>query len=258
MAISDDPSPWSSTSPACAALRVHLLACVDLDSMLTLQEVLAEEIMRRVDRTGVLLICEHPSSITVGRDGTATSVLGKAGREMTNARWLARGGGAWKLSPGQLAVYAILPLERMGIGLADYRQRLCQSFAAVGKDLKLDASCSLGLPGATTHVGQYAFLGGAVRSGVSLYGGCLLVSVASEKLDSSLWGSNAVPLGAMRQQPGLMSTVRMSLVRHLASEFGYSTTHVVTGHPQLRRTKVPALKPVSQVSQATADDAPLD
>src|SRR5690606_27991033 len=107
-------------------LEVHLLGVVDFDAASFLQERLVYELSGRDDQTGALLLCEHPPIVTIGREGSRAWLRADdrdfAARQM-EIRWLNRGGGCLVHCPGQLAVYPIVPLQRLAIPPADYAAR---------------------------------------------------------------------------------------------------------------------------------------
>ena len=50
-------------------------------------------------------------------------------------------------------------------------------------------------------------------------------------------GSRITSLAAQRLKPTSMHSVRESIVRHLAAQFGYEHSHTYTGHPLLKRER---------------------
>ena len=116
------PSPYTDS-----ALQVYLLGTVDFEAALTLQRRLVYQISGERS-LAALILCEHPPLITVGRKGSRAHIL--CGPEELCARrwpirWVNRGGGCLLHLPGQLAVYPILPLDRLGqIGRASCRERV--------------------------------------------------------------------------------------------------------------------------------------
>ena len=65
-----------------------------------------------------LFVNTHPI-VTIGREGSLRQLIGseqelKAGQ--IEVRWINRGGGALFHAPGQLAVYPVIPLKRIGLG----------------------------------------------------------------------------------------------------------------------------------------------
>lgn len=225
-----------------SSLDVFLLGAVDLDSAIELQERLRREIAGRNDDHGAVLICEHPPSITIGREGSFADVLVDreelVSRQM-DVRWLNRGGGTFVHISGQLAVYVVLPLDRLNLGLLEFRTALENSLIAIADDLKVPAERSTTVPGAVCRCGQFAFIGASVRDWVSHGGMHINVSVPQEAMDLIDWTRSDVritSLAAQRTRPTAVSTVRESIARNLANSFGYSDYNVYSGHPLLHRS----------------------
>lgn len=75
------------------------------------------------EEAGTLLMVEHPPVYTLGKSGHAENLLiGRETLERLGARFyhIDRGGDITFHGPGQLVVYPILDLERLGIGLREY------------------------------------------------------------------------------------------------------------------------------------------
>ena len=236
------PTDWQHFSRASSTLEVFLLGRVDFPSALGLQARMLNQIAGRTDTHGVVLVCEHPPMISIGREGSFADVLVEreelVSRQM-DVRWVNRGGGAFVHAPGQVAVYTILPLDRLKLGLLDFRSRLEQTLLRAAEDLDVRATRSAAAPGAVCRCGQFAFIGAGVRSWVSHGGMFVNVSIAQETLDLVRWSNSNVrvtALAAQRLKPTAMSTVRESLIRRLAESFGYDDYQLHTGHPMLHRT----------------------
>jgi lipoyl(octanoyl) transferase len=233
---------WSPTDGASSSLEVHLLGSVDFDSALFLQERLAYEISGRSDTLGGLLLCEHPPLVTIGREGSS-SHLPNERRELTarnlDVRWLNRGGGCLVHAPGQLAVYPIVPLDRLGLGLVDYRTRLEEAVLDVCRELKISAQRHEQEPGVRCRSGQVAFVGIAAKAWVAYHG--LFVNVCPNLDLLRLVRSNAEgrisSLAAEQRRSASMPTVRESLIRNLSARLNYDNHHIYTGHPLLHRTR---------------------
>lgn len=72
---------------------------------------------------GTVLLVEHPPVYTLGKSGHAENLLvSREALEAAGAQFfhIDRGGDITFHGPGQLVVYPILDLERLGIGLRDY------------------------------------------------------------------------------------------------------------------------------------------
>lgn len=229
--------------PAKASLEVYLLGMVDFESSLDLQERLVYEISGRDDSQGILLVCEHPPVLTVGREGSRAHIRCEpaqlASRQL-DVRWVNRGGGCLVHAPGQLAVYPILPLQRLGFGLAAYREALETAVLDVCAELLVPAFRHEHAAGVFSRSGQFAHLGVAVKSWVSYHGLFVDVCPAMDwirMVDSTGRGERQTSLAAERVRPTAMHSVRESLIRNLAERCGYGRFHLYTGHPLLRRTR---------------------
>jgi len=233
-------SPWSkSTEPA---LDVYLLGMVDFDACLYLQECLAAELAGRNDNSGILLLCEHPPLITIGREGSRAHLRCEpeelAARQL-EVRWLNRGGGCVAHLPGQLAAYPIVPLQSRKLGLIDFRERLEEAAVAVCHEFHVSAWRRAESAGVWCRGGQVAHLGVAIRSWVSYHGLFLNVSPRLDvtRLVQSNVEGRVTSLAAQRLRLTPMPAVRESLIRHLAERLEYQRYHLYTGHPLLRRTR---------------------
>jgi len=237
----------TTTRSACvdtsAPLEVYLLGRVDYASAVFLQERLVYDISGRRDRLGALLLCEHPPLITVGREGSRADILADerelAARQL-EIQWSNRGGGCCVHVPGQLAVYPIIPLDRLSLGLAEYRRLLEEAVVAACGEMRVPAWREPTQPGVWSRCGQLAQLGITVRSQVAFHG--LFVNVCPpldwlRLIRPGVLGKPVASLASVRQRPIAMHTVRESLIRHLAAHLGYERHHLYTGHPLLRRTR---------------------
>lgn len=233
-----------SKPQAPSSLEVHLLGVVDFDSAVFLQERLLYEISERTDTQGGLLICEHPPVITVGREGSISHILANEQELVSrqiDVRWLNRGGGCIVHAPGQLAVYPVVPLRRMRLGLEEYRGCLEHSVVDVCNELHIPAYRHRDKPGVWCRGGKFTELGVAVRSWVAYHGMHINVAPAMEHLElvesrSAGSADRVMSLAASRVRRVPMHVVRESIVRHVARRLGYERYHVYTGHPLLRRT----------------------
>lgn len=232
------PPPNAHRDP----LEVYLLGLVDFDAALFLQERLVYETSGREDRTGGLLLCEHPPMVTIGREGSRAYLRAEdrefAARRM-EVRWTNRGGGCLVHCPGQLAVYPVVPLHRVGVQPAEYAARLCEAVIDLCTELHVPAWPSEDGRGVSCRLGQFAYVGAAIKSGVTYHG--LFVNVSPPMdlvrlVDVGAGGERQTSLAAQRARPTEMHSIRARLIRHLAAVLGYGRHHVYTGHPLLKRT----------------------
>lgn len=239
---------------------MRLLGLVDFDSAAALQEWLVYELSGRVDTQGALLLCEHPPLASIGREGSRADVQ-LEDRELASnrmdLRWVSRGGGAVLHCPGQLAVYPLLPLDRLGIGLGEYRRRLESALLDVCHEARVPAKRLENDPGLWSRGGQIGHFGATVKSWITMHGMWLNVcpepgflrmirsSAPHGSADLAAEGdsSDAVRTSRvtslqdqlLRRIP--MHKIREAAIRRIAAAFGYNNVHTYTGHPQLARTK---------------------
>ncbi len=158
------------------ALQVYLLGTVDFEALLRCQRRLQYEIAGERDRAA-LILCEHPPMISIGRHGSRAHILLEQ-RELElrgwPLRWVNRGGGCWLHQPGQLAAYVLLPLDRLGLSVAAYQNRLGQ--LVTGWLADLGVRCQWYDHGAWVENRLLAGLGCAVRNWVSYFGLCLNIN----------------------------------------------------------------------------------
>lgn len=145
------------------------------------------ELQRRLHRlrreekiSDVLLSLEHTPVVTLGRDAKDTDLLqpkeelAKLGVEV---QAIERGGAATYHGPGQLVLYPILHLRRLGVSLRDYVWRLEEVMIRTGRALGVELLRKPGYPGAWHTQGKVGFLGVHVRGWVSLHGLALNVAL---------------------------------------------------------------------------------
>jgi len=228
-------------------LEVHLLGLVDFDAAVFLQERLVYEFSGRQDRTGGLLLCEHPPVATIGREGSRAHLRFEDQEfvaRQVDVRWMNRGGGCIVHCPGQLAVYPVIPLNRIGIRPAEYAGRLIDAVIDLCTELRVPAWPSEDGRGVSCRLGRFADIGASIKSGISYHGLFINVSPPMDLVrlvESGPRGERQTSLAAQRARATEMHTLREALVRHLSAVLGYANHHFYTGHPLLRRTyrKVP-------------------
>jgi lipoyl(octanoyl) transferase len=233
------PLPETPPEPNALALRVYLLGNVDFESALRFQRRLHFEIGE--NRTqAALVLCEHPPSISVGRLGSHAHIHlngDHLGSWRMPQRWVNRGGGCILHLPGQLAIYPILPLDRLGLDVADYLQRLGQAFVDLTADFSLRAPASADDFGLWVGGRMVGAFGVAVRDWVTSFGAYLNVQ---PQLDLYRFVQTTptlrAPMSSLeceRRGPVRPATVRQRLVEHFQNRFGFSRVALFTDHPAL-------------------------
>jgi lipoyl(octanoyl) transferase len=231
-------APPPPGSPVGAALQAYLLGTVEFGVALALQRQLVYHIAGDRDRAA-LMICEHPPAITVGRQGSRAHILYDP--EELRAlcwpvRWVNRGGGCLLHLPGQMAIYPILPLDRLGLGLQGYLDRLRQVIIDVLDDFSVTATA--GRDGAGVYVGgrPVAHLGVAVRDWVTWYGAVFNIYPDLEPLRRVRTGPDSAPMTSLereRRGPLRAALVRERFLEHFAARFGFGRLSLFFNHPAL-------------------------
>lgn len=220
--------PTSPNPDPRGSLRIHLLGTVDFDEALRLQRGLVYRLSGGED-AAALLLGEHPPLITVGRHGAGPFPLWT--EEMRGrgwpVRWVSRGGGAVLHLPGQLAVYPVLPLDRLRLDVREYLYRLQGALIDVLDDFGIRGETRPGEAGVWVAGRLIAAVGVALRHQVTTFGAALNVDpdltlfrvISDEPAFTSL----------ARERGGPVRTqlVRQRLVEHFASRFGYEQVDVV-------------------------------
>jgi lipoyl(octanoyl) transferase len=160
-------------------VNIHLLDVVDFEDCQSLQRRLAYDAITRADGRIVVLICQHPPLITIGRSGSRAHVR-MTGAELTQRqleiRYVGRGGGAILHAPGQLAIYPIIPLIQHGWTVGDYMRRLQRALTDLLVEYKVKPVTVAGSMALAGRGGVLAAVGVSVRSGVSMHGAFLNVN----------------------------------------------------------------------------------
>lgn len=236
------PSP-----PSARSAMFHLLGTVSLAEALELQQQLVYAATHRRDPHAVVLLCEHPPTLTLGRQASRLDLRGeeawlRAGREV---RWLNRGGGAVVHAPGQLAVYPIVPLDRFRLTVGDYLDALQRTLVGVAADVRftLPAAphCSSTRRGLWGRTGQIAFIGVAVRRSTAYHGLFLNVAPPPELVHRAAAAGSSVDYDAPRgeastlsvelRRPVRMPLVRQSVVDRLSTALGCERYNIASGRP---------------------------
>jgi lipoyl(octanoyl) transferase len=229
-------------TPQLPTLEVYMLGLVDFTEVQQLQRRIVYELGEQGG--AVLILCEHPPTISVGRSGSRAHI--EPDDETLHAlgikvHWVNRGGGCVLHLPGQLAAYLTLPLESCGLSLQDYLDRLHRAIVLVLKEFDLAGAVRADLPGVFSGPARIATVGVAVSRSIAYHGLTLNVGPYLEPFDVlEEPGIGNAPLRntsmeARRQRHTSMSKVREALIRCLEQVLGLERHHVYTHHPLIRR-----------------------
>ncbi len=230
--------------PSDGALEAHLLGEVPLDDSIALQQRLVYEASGNNGPAAIsLLICEHPPVITIGRLGSRAhlrATTAELASRQIELRWVNRGGGTILHSPGQLAVYPVVPLLARGWTVGEYLDRFRRGLEAVLGDVGLEKHLDRDELSLSGRTGQLVSFGVAVKNWVTYYGAYINVHparhlarlVQCDPTDQLIASSLMIE----RQSPVKMTSVRAAVIARLAESFGTPRYHVYSGHPLLSRS----------------------
>ena len=228
----------TDTADTDLTLQVYLLGSVEFETALTLQRRLAYEVAGNRS-AAALILCEHPSLITMGRQASWRHIDADP-QELRDrrleVRWVNRGAGCILHVPGQLAIYPILPLDRLNLGLRAYQEQLHRVIIATLDDFMIRGKVVSGQSSVSVSGRPIADCGTAVRNWVSYYGAYFNINP-----DLSIYrelrpgGCVMTSLERERHGPLRPALVRDRLLEHFTAQFGTSRTSLFTDHPHLHR-----------------------
>jgi lipoyl(octanoyl) transferase len=233
----------------------RLLGRVPFEAAAALQERLVYEAGGLAEPRIVVLMCEHPDLITVGRAGSRGHVRfsnDQLKHEQLSLRWVGRGGGCVLHAPGQLAVYPIVPLNLLGWTVGEYLRRFQRGLVEGFAEVNVRGEMHDGSFGVWGRSGLLANVGVAVRGGITCHGAFINVNPAMRRYafvdvfpphsDPENGKSVMGCLLAERQAAVRMSGVRAALVKTLSAAFDCERYHLFTGHPWLSSAPANAWK----------------
>jgi len=218
--------------------HVYLLGQLDYEEGLRLQRLLVEEVRRRRDHAA-LVVCEHSPFISVGRQGSHAHILindDTLEHRRWRVRWVNRGGGCFLHLPGQLAISPILPLDRLGLGVQGFLDRLHQALVGVLDDFSVLATTRPARAGIWASGRMIAGVGVAMRDWISWHGAVLNVCPDLQPFRHVRTGTGEEPMTSLaRERHGAprMAHVRQSIVEHIQSGFGLANPSIFFGHPEV-------------------------
>jgi lipoyl(octanoyl) transferase len=232
-------------SPESPPMEVFLLGLVDFEDVLSLQRRLVYDLGERSG--GSLILCEHPPTISVGRNGSRAHILADD-EQLRSAgirvRWVNRGGGCILHLPGQLSAYLAVPLDPAGLTLQTHLDRLHRVVLETLLEFDLRGSTRPDHPGIFLGAARVASIGVAVNRWIAYHGFTLNVGPyldLFDLIDEPGPGDGRLrqtSLESRRQRTTPMPKVREALIRRIEQEFNFSRHHIYTHHPLIRRKVV--------------------
>lgn len=228
----------SHESPKLAAFN---LGVVEFDAISAIQDYQFELMKHQKVRPPVLLLCEHPPQLTIGRNGSRSNLVSDDASGTQSTMWVNRAGGCWYSSPGQLAFYVIIDLDAMGLTPTGLVNALKNCLQAVCNAENCATTIDQELLRIGTASGCIGEIGLMIRDGISRFGGILNVNPDLKSFPVMTDGNNRLKYSSMThhlQRRVSMSSVRESLMRFLTNELGCDSYQIHTDHPLLKRKTV--------------------
>jgi len=243
--VKREPLPFSIPAHADSVLQVYMLGLVEFEAALALQRRLVFQVTGDPN-TAALILCEHPPLITVGREGSWSHLHCDPGELQVRRwriRWVNRGGGCLLHVPGQLAFYPILPLNRFGLGLQSYVDRLGEVIQALLGDFDVHGQTRRNGAGVWVGARPIAGIGVAVHDWVAYYGFSFNIKPDLQPFRLVRWGAkDGEPMTSLeRERRGRLrpAHVRERLLEQFAARFPFARTSVFSEHPLLTRKACP-------------------
>ena len=170
--------------------------------------------------TDEVWVVEHDPVFTLGQAGKDEHVLAPGDIPVLHVD---RGGQVTYHGPGQIVVYPLLDLRRLGIGVRDYVCRIEQAIIDTLDEWNIGAERLDGAPGVYVGGAKIAALGIRVRRGCSFHGLAFNVSLDLEPFHrinpcgyAGMQVTSVLDLGG----PSGIEAVKSVLLSHLAQQFG--------------------------------------
>lgn len=177
-----------------------------------------------------LWVVQHPRVFTQGQAGKAEHVLMPGDIPVVQVD---RGGQVTYHGPGQLVIYPLIDLRRLGMGVRELVTHTENAIVNTLKELALDAYPKPDAPGVYINDDKVASLGFRIRKGKSFHGLSLNVDMDLEPFQRiNPCGYNNLKMiqtSDMSDDPRASDVEAMAalLVPALASELGYTETRKV-------------------------------
>jgi len=163
-----------------------------------------------------LWVLEHKSVLTQGLTGKAEHLLANSEIPLIHSD---RGGQITYHGPGQLIVYCLIDIKRLGIGVKQMVALIEQSVIDFLKDYKINAERKKGAPGVYVNGAKIAALGLKVKQGKTYHG--LSLNIDMDLDPFRLINPCGYPNLAVTQMKDLtdntlfVDTIKIQLTRHL-------------------------------------------
>ena len=154
------------------SLRIIDCGLADYREVLQLQHRFREKRCRD-EIANIVLILEHPDTITLGARQSANKLLADRkdlAQKHIDVIDIRRGGGTTAHNPGQLVFYPILHLQQLNLGISEYIRELESIGAELLEQLGVHAERQKGYPGLWVGAKKIASIGVRVSKFVTYHG----------------------------------------------------------------------------------------
>ncbi len=217
-------------------LAAYLLGALTFDALLALQRRLVYDIAGDRD-CAALVLCDHPTGVTVGREGSASHIRPNPVGLHTRGwpvHWVARGGGAMLHVPGQVACYPVFALDALNLTVGRYVSELQAVACDLCREFGLEATPDPERPGVRANGRRIAHVGVAVRNWVSSFGLIVNVNPDLAPFRDVRCDGDPSPMTSLARESALrvrVSGVRQRLVELISARFGFDRVSVFHNHP---------------------------
>lgn len=176
---------------------------------------------------------EHPPVFTMGLNASQEHLLTPGEIPVVQ---IDRGGQVTFHGPGQLMVYPLLDLRRVGMGVRTLVTALEQSVVDLAADADIAAASRADAPGVYVHGDKLASIGLRIRRGCSFHGMALNVDIDLEPFSRiNPCGYAELKMTDLKRLGGAsrLDTVWPQLLPHFLHHLGFDGTQVVTGDNEL-------------------------
>ena len=175
---------------------------------------------RTEDSADELWLVEHEPVFTLGQAGKPEHVLAPGDIPVLNVD---RGGQVTYHGPGQIVLYPLLDLRRIGIGVREYVCRIEQAIIDTLDEWNIGAERREGAPGVYVAGAKVAALGIRVRRGCTFHGLAFNIGMDLEPFHRiNPCGYQGLQVTSLQDLggPSGMEAVKPVLLDHVARQFG--------------------------------------
>jgi lipoyl(octanoyl) transferase len=169
------PSPLAWALPEAAGTRIRHLGLCDYEpTWRAMQRFTAARDAATPDEIWLL---EHPPTFTLGMNASRAHLIDPGEIPVVQ---IDRGGQVTYHGPGQLVVYPLIDLQRLGLGIRAFVTALERAVIELAAEFRIVAECRRGAPGVYVGGAKLASVGVRVRRQGSYHGLALNVALDLE------------------------------------------------------------------------------